>query len=172
MTLRLIRNVYLADTARVLGELDLAPNVNIWYGASVRGDVAKVFLGENTNVQDNAVVHCDSGVPNRIGANVTIGHGALVHGESIGDWTLIGMGAVVLGHTRIGSHCVVAAGAVVPPGTVVPDGMLILGVPGKVARPINDKERQYLDWLAPHYVQLAALHYQAPADPRIAPWGA
>ena len=172
MSIRLVKNVYLADTARVLGEVELARDVNIWYGASVRGDVAKVFVGASTNIQDNAVVHCDSGFPNTIGANVTIGHGALVHGEVVGDWTLIGMGAVVLGHTRIGSRCVVAAGAVVPPGTVVPDGMLIVGVPGRIARPINEKERQYLDWLAPHYVKLALLHQQSPDDPRIRPWEA
>jgi carbonic anhydrase/acetyltransferase-like protein (isoleucine patch superfamily) len=172
MSIRLVRDVYLADNACVLGELELARNVSIWYGASVRGDVAKVILGENTNVQDNAVVHCDSGFANRIGANVTIGHGALVHGESIGDWSLVGMGAIILGHTRIGSHCIIAAGAVVPPATVVPDGMLVLGVPGKIARPINEKERQYLDWLAPHYINLAKLHYESPNNPRVAPWGA
>jgi carbonic anhydrase/acetyltransferase-like protein (isoleucine patch superfamily) len=171
MTIRLVQNVYLADTARVLGAVELVAGVNIWYGASIRGDVAKVVIGANSNVQDNAVVHCDSGFPNVIGAHVTIGHGALVHGEAVGDQTLIGMGAVVLGHTRIGRRCVVAAGAVVPPGTVVPDEMLVLGVPGRIARPINDKERQYLDWLAPHYVKLAQLHHQSPADPRIVPWG-
>jgi carbonic anhydrase/acetyltransferase-like protein (isoleucine patch superfamily) len=172
MSVQLLRGVYLADTARVLGEVELGPGASIWYGASVRGDVAKAVLGENTNVQDNAVVHCDSRCPNIIGANVTIGHGALVHGESVGDWTLIGMGAVVLGHTRIGSHCLIAAGAVVPPGTVVPDGMLVVGVPGRVVRPVNQEEHKYLDWLAPHYLRLAKLHHEAPDDPRIRPWAA
>ena len=172
MSIRLVNGVYLANSACVLGELELGPHVNIWHGASIRGDVAKVVIGAGSNVQDNAVIHCDNGCPNHIGANVTIGHGALVHGESIGDWSLIGMGAIVLGHSRIGSHCLVAAGAVVPPGTIVPDGMLIIGVPGKIARPINDKERAYLDWLAPHYVELAALHVREPNHPRIRPWGA
>ncbi|MEX2387741.1 MAG: gamma carbonic anhydrase family protein, partial [Phycisphaeraceae bacterium] len=144
--------------------------VNLWYGAVVRGDVAAVTIGEGTNVQDNAVVHCDSGVPNRIGKHVTIGHGALVHGKSIGDGTLIGMHATVLGQTVIGKGCLVAAGALVPPGLVVPDGMLVLGMPGRVMRPVKSDERDYLQWLAPHYVKLARLHHEKPDDPRIRPW--
>lgn len=171
MSVWLIHGVYLADTARVLGEVEIGRDVSVWYGAAIRGDVAKVTIGAGTNVQDNAVIHCDSGVPNAIGANVTIGHGAIVHGCSVGEGTLIGMGATVLGRTVIGRECLVAAGTVVPPEMEVPDGMLVVGVPGKVARPITEKERQYLRWLGPHYVELARLHYEQPEDPRVRAWG-
>ena len=170
MSIRHINDVYLADTARVLGEVGLGKDVSVWYGVSIRGDVASVTIGQGTNVQDNTVIHCDSGVPNTIGNHVTIGHGAIVHGQSIGDGTLIGMGAKVLGQTRIGQRCLIAAGAVVVPGTEVPDEMLVIGVPGRVVRPISEKERDYLAWLGPHYVQLAQLHHENPDNPRIKPW--
>ena len=171
MSIRHINGVYLADTARVLGEVQLGQDASVWYGVSIRGDVAKVTVGQGTNIQDNAVVHCDSGVSNTIGNHVTVGHGAIVHGQSVSDGTLIGMGAKVLGRTQIGQRCLIAAGAVVPPGTEVPDEMLVVGVPGRVIRPINEKERDYLAWLGPHYVRLARLHHEKPDDPRIRPWG-
>lgn len=171
MTIQLIQGVYLADTARVLGEVELGVDVSVWYGVSIRGDVARITIGRGTNVQDNAVVHCDSGVANEIGCDVTIGHGAVVHGKRVGDGTLIGMGATVLGRSVIGRRCLIAAGAVVPPGMEVPDEMVIIGVPGKMVRPINEQERAYLAWLSPHYVKLAQLHTQDPESPRIRPWG-
>ena len=170
MSIRSIAGVFLADTARVLGEVTLGNDVTVWYGAAVRGDVAAITIGDGTNVQDNAVIHCDSGVPNVIGANVTIGHGAIVHGKRVGDWSLIGMGATVLGQTEIGAGCLIAAGAVVPPGLVVPDGMVVMGVPGKIVRPTSEKEKAYMAWLAPHYVQLAKLHATEPNHPRFRAW--
>jgi carbonic anhydrase/acetyltransferase-like protein (isoleucine patch superfamily) len=170
MTLRCVDGVYLADTARMLGEVTAERDVNLWYGAVVRGDVAAITLGQQTNVQDNAVIHCDTDAPNAIGPRVTIGHGAVVHGRSVGQGTLIGMHATVLGGSVIGAHCLIAAGALVPPGLEVPDGMLVRGVPGKIARPITDDERQYLDWLAPHYVQLARHHVESPKAPTVRPW--
>lgn len=145
--------------------------VKVWIAPGcIVCDVAPVTLGKGTNVQDQAVVHCDSGKPNIIGSHVTIGHGAVVHGASVDDGSLIGMHATLLGGSRIGAGCLVAAGTVVTPDTVVPDGMLIMGVPGKVIRPVNEKERQYLQWLAPHYVQLAQLHVDQPNDSRVKPW--
>jgi len=170
MSIRLIQGVYLADTARVLGEVHLAVEVSIWYGVAIRGDVAAITIGRGSNVQDNAVIHCDSGVPNVIGEHVTIGHGAIVHGQEVGDGTLIGMGAVVLGGTRIGRHCLIAAGAVVTPGMMVPDHHVVMGTPGRVVRETNDKEKQYLMWLAPHYVKLARKHVEQPDDVTIRPW--
>lgn len=170
MTMRLIQGVYLADTARVLGEVALGPQVSVWYGAVIRGDVAPVSIGAGSNIQDNAVVHCDTDQPNVIGAKVVVGHGAIVHGRAVGDGSLIGMGATVLGGTVIGSRCLIAAGAVVPPNMIVPDEHVVMGVPGKVVRPLNNKERAYLDWLAPHYVELAELHVGRPDDPRVRDW--
>lgn len=171
MCIRWINGVYIADTARVLGEVNIGENVSVWYGASIRGDVAAVTIGSGTNVQDNAVIHCDFDHPNVIGREVTIGHGAIVHGESVGDGTLIGMGATLLGRTRIGRGCLIAAGAVVTPGTVVPDSQMVVGVPGRVVRRVNDKEQAYLQWLAPHYVKLARHHHQHPEDERVRPFG-
>ncbi|MEM1356376.1 MAG: gamma carbonic anhydrase family protein [Planctomycetota bacterium] len=159
--------VFVADTARVTGEVELGENVSLWYGAVIRGDVALVTLGPGTNVQDNAVIHCDSGKPNTIGADVSIGHGAVVHGLSVGDGTLIGMHATVLGGTQIGRRCLVAAGCLVPPGLVVPDDHVVIGVPGRVIRPTNEQEREYLAWLAPHYVQLAGQYTQTPDAPNL-----
>lgn len=171
MIMQCLHDVYLADTARVVGDVELAPGVSIWFGVAIRGDVAKVSIGRGSNVQDNAVIHCDSHIANVIGEDVSIGHSAIVHGISIGDGTLIGMGAVVLGGTRIGKRCLIAAGAVVPPNLQVPDDSVVMGVPGKIVRPTTAKERDYLAWLAPHYVTLAKLHHEQPGDPRVRPWG-
>lgn len=170
MGIRLIRGAYIADTARVLGEVTLGKDVSIWYGVVIRGDVAPIIIGDGANVQDNAVVHCDHNFPQVIGANVVIGHGATCHGESIGDGTLVGMHATLLGHTKIGKGCLIAAGAVVPPGMEVPDGMMAVGVPAKVLRPTNDDEKAYLAKLPGHYVRLAQLHASSPDDPRVKPW--
>ncbi|MEM6504964.1 MAG: gamma carbonic anhydrase family protein [Planctomycetota bacterium] len=165
------RSAYLADTARVTGEVELGDGVSVWPSAVIRGDVAKVTIGGGTNIQDNATVHCDSGKPNTIGARVTIGHNAVVHGVSVGDGSLIGMHATVLGRAAIGKRCLIAAGALVPPGLEVPDDHVVMGVPGKVVRETNDKEKQYLAWLAEHYVQLAKRYVEAPDDPRLRVYG-
>ncbi|MEO1237641.1 MAG: gamma carbonic anhydrase family protein [Planctomycetota bacterium] len=162
--------VYLADTARVTGRVTLGDGVSVWHGAAVRGDVAPITLGPGTNVQDNATVHCDSGKPNVIGAHVTIGHNAVVHGQSVGDGTLIGMHATVLGRTAIGKRCLVAAGALVPPGLEVPDDHVVMGVPGRVVRPTNDEEKRYLAWLADHYVDLARRTHEQPDAPEFRVW--
>lgn len=170
MSIQRIHGVYLADTARVLGEVELGRDVTLWYGAAIRGDVAKITLGDGTNVQDNAVIHCDTDVPNVIGRHVTIGHGAIVHGKRVGDGSLIGMGATVLGETVIGEGCLIAAGAVVRPGMAVPDGMVVMGVPGRIIRETTDEEKRYMAWLWPHYIELAQLHAGEPAHPRVRPW--
>ena len=167
MTIRASDGCFIADTARVVGDVRLGRDVSIWYGAVVRGDVAPVVIGRRTNVQDNAVVHCDHRYANVIGEDVIIGHAAIVHGESIGDNTLIGMGAVVLGRTRIGRGCVVAAGAVVPPGLEVPNGMVVMGVPGKIVREVNETDRAYLAKLPDHYIGIAERHAAHPESPEI-----
>lgn len=165
-----IDGVFLADTARITGEVTLGERVSVWYGASIRGDVAAITIGPGTNVQDNATVHCDSGKPNEIGENVTIGHNAIVHGRSVGNETLIGMHATVLGDTVIGQRCLIAAGAVVPPGLEVPDDHVVMGVPGKVVRETRENEKEYLSWLADHYQKLAKSYVDDPNHPRLRPW--
>jgi carbonic anhydrase/acetyltransferase-like protein (isoleucine patch superfamily) len=148
-------NVYVAPNAVVSGDVTIGELSSFWFGAVVRGDVAPVTIGRRVNVQDNAVVHVDTGVANVIEDDVVIGHGAIVHGKFVGRGSLIGMGATVLSRTQIGSECLIAAGAVVPPDLVVPDRMVVMGVPGKIARPVKDEELQYMRWLVGHYVELA-----------------
>jgi carbonic anhydrase/acetyltransferase-like protein (isoleucine patch superfamily) len=148
-------NHFLAHNCTVHGAVTMGELSSFWFNAVVRGDVAPIVIGRRVNVQDGAVIHCDSGMPNTIEDDVTIGHRAIVHGAHVGRGSLVGMGSVLLGQTRIGSECLIAAGAVVPPGLVVPDRMVVVGVPGKIARPIRDKELQYLRWLTGHYVALA-----------------
>lgn len=165
MTMREQNGRYIADTARVVGDVRLGRDVSVWYGVAIRGDVAPVIIGDRTNIQDNAVIHCDHRYANVIGRDVIIGHGAIVHGEVIGDNSLVGMGAIVMGRTKIGRGCIIGAGAVVPPGLEVPDGMVVMGVPGKVVRGVNDADRAYLAKLPGHYVRLAQRHVQHPDEP-------
>jgi carbonic anhydrase/acetyltransferase-like protein (isoleucine patch superfamily) len=148
-------NSFVAPTAVLTGEVAIGELCSFWFGAVVRGDVAPIRLGRRVNVQDNAVIHCDSGVDNVIEDDVTIGHGAIVHGAYVGEGSLIGMGATVLGRSKIGKGCLIAAGAVVSPGLEVPDGHVVMGVPGKIARPIRPEEVKYMKWLTTHYVELA-----------------
>jgi len=165
------RSAYLADTARVVGRVTLGGDVSVWPSAVVRGDVAPITIGEGTNIQDNATVHCDSGKPNVIGRRVTVGHNAVVHGQAVGDGTLIGMHATVLGRTVIGQRCLIAAGTLVPPGLEVPDNHVVMGVPGRLTRETNDQEKEYLTWLADHYIKLAQRYHQIPDDPALRPYG-
>jgi carbonic anhydrase/acetyltransferase-like protein (isoleucine patch superfamily) len=144
-----------AHNATITGDVTIGELCSFWFNSVVRGDVAPITIGRRTNVQDGAVIHCDTGVPNVIGEEVVIGHGAIVHGAKVGDRCLIGMAATLLSQTRIGDDCFIAAGAVVPPGLEVPDGMMVLGVPGRIVRPVTEEERQQVRRLAQHYVELA-----------------
>jgi carbonic anhydrase/acetyltransferase-like protein (isoleucine patch superfamily) len=159
------RNFFLAHNATIVGDVTIGELTSFWFNAVVRGDVAPVTFGKRVNVQDCAVVHCDSDVPNEIGDDVTIGHSAIVHGRSVGNGTLIGMSAVVLGRSRIGNECLIAAGAVVPPGLEVPDRMAVMGVPGKIVRPVKEEELKYMRWLNGHYVQLAQKYIEGEFKP-------
>jgi carbonic anhydrase/acetyltransferase-like protein (isoleucine patch superfamily) len=157
-------NVFLAHNATVVGDVTIGEQSSFWFNAVVRGDVAAVTIGRRVNVQDAAVIHCDSGVPNVIEDDVTIGHGAVVHGMFVGAGTLIGMSATLLGRTKIGRECLIAAGAVVPPGLVVPDRMVVMGVPAKVVRAVSEKDLAYMRWLAGHYVELAEAYVAGKFD--------
>ncbi|MDB5290857.1 MAG: hypothetical protein JWL69_2098 [Phycisphaerales bacterium] len=148
-------NYFLAHNATVVGDVRIGELASFWFNAVVRGDVAPVTIGRNVNVQDGAVIHCDTGVPNVIEDDVTIGHRAVVHGMHVGKGSLVGIGAILLSRTRVGSECLIAAGAVVPPGLQVPDRMVVMGVPGKIVRAVTEEELRYMRWLTPHYVELA-----------------
>ena len=138
--MRHIHGIYLAWNAVITGDVTCGAGVNLWYGAVVRGDVAPITLEENVNIQDGAIVHCDYGIPNVIEAGVVIGHAAVLHGKHVGADTLVGIGAKLLSGSVIGPGCVIAAGAVVPPGMVVPPRSVVMGLPGKVVRPVTDAE--------------------------------
>src|SRR5690242_17359177 len=146
---------FLAHNATVVGDIVVGELSSFWFGTVVRGDIERVTIGRRVNVQDTAVVHTDTGVPNVIEDDVTIGHGAIVHGALVGRGSLIGMGATLLSRTKIGRECLIAAGAVLSPDTVVPDRSVVMGVPGKIMRPVNEKELAYLKWVAQHYVDQA-----------------
>ena len=150
-----------ANTAVLWGDVTLGRDASLWYGTVVRGDCAPITIGELTNVQDNAVVHSDTGVPNDIGAAVTIGHLAMVHGRRVGDRCLIGIGAIILGGAEIGDECIIAAGAVVKENAVIPPRSLVAGVPGKVLRGVTDEEARGLAGHAEHYLEIAHQHLRA-----------
>jgi carbonic anhydrase/acetyltransferase-like protein (isoleucine patch superfamily) len=169
--MNLIQGIYLADTARVMGMVELEPDVNVWYGAVVRADLEKIVIGRGTNIQENVMVHTDTGYPGAIGEHVTIGHNAVIHGSKIGSHSLIGMSAVLMSQSVIGDWSIIGAGAVVSPGMAIPDGVVAMGIPARVVRDITDDERQMLKHAAPHYVEQARLHHEHPDDPRVIPWG-
>ncbi len=146
---------YQAHNATVCGDVSVGAQSSFWFNTVARGDVAPIVIGRRVNVQDGAIVHCDYGITNVIEDDVTIGHGAILHGAFVGRGTLVGMHATVLGKTRIGVECLIAAGAVVPPGLVVPDRHVVMGVPGKIIRPIKDEELEYIRSLFGRYVTVA-----------------
>src|SRR5438874_7339803 len=153
--IRTSSGAYTAPNSVIVGDVTIGVDSSVWFNAVIRGGVAPIAIGKRVNVQDGAVIHCDTGFPNTIGDDVTIGHGAIVHGTSVGDGSLIGMSATLLGRTQIGKECLIAAGAVVPPGLVVPDRMCVMGGPGKIVRAVTEEELKYMRWLAPHYLELA-----------------
>src|SRR5262249_47020607 len=125
-----IRDYYQAANATVLGNVAIAAGVNIWYGCVIRGDVDRIILGKNVNIQDLTMIHCDPGFPNDLEEGVVVGHSAIIHGSKVGRDTLIGMGATLLGRSVIGKECIIAARALVPEGVTIPDRSLVMGVPG------------------------------------------
>lgn len=138
---RIPEEAFVADGARIMGDVVLGDSASVWYNAVLRADSASITIGARSNVQDNVSVHVDGEHPVVIGADVSIGHNAVVHGSTIGDGSLIGMGAVVLSGAVIGAGCLIAGGAVVLGGTEVPDGSLVAGVPARVRRPLTEEER-------------------------------
>lgn len=144
-------NVYIAPGAVVRGNVSIGESSSIWYNAVVRADGIDVKIGDNTNIQDNCVVHADPGDSVDIGNNVTVGHGAIIHGCRIGDNTLIGMGAIILNNAQIGSNCIVGAGALVTEGKIIPDRSLVIGSPAVIKREITEEEIEKIKLNSKHY---------------------
>ncbi|TDI64379.1 MAG: gamma carbonic anhydrase family protein [Alphaproteobacteria bacterium] len=144
---------WIAPNAVVVGRVKLALNASVWFGAVLRGDNEWIEVGENSNVQDCAILHTDPGYPLSIGASVTIGHAAVLHGCQVGNNSLIGIGSIVLNGAKIGDHCLIGANTLIPNGKAIPDGSLVMGSPGKIVRDLNDEEIALLSYSAEHYVE-------------------
>ncbi|MGB0466216.1 MAG: gamma carbonic anhydrase family protein [Pontibacterium sp.] len=144
---------FIADNATVIGNVELQDKTSIWFNVVIRGDNDPIIIGEGTNIQDGAVLHTDPGFSLTIGRNVTVGHQAMLHGCTVGDGSLIGIGAVVLNGAKIGKGCLVGAKALVPEGMEIPDYSLVVGAPAKVKRLLSDEQVKGLEANAAHYVE-------------------
>jgi carbonic anhydrase/acetyltransferase-like protein (isoleucine patch superfamily) len=156
---KIAASAYIDQSAQVIGDVVVGERSSIWPNVTARGDVNAIRIGDDTNIQDNSVLHCDAGLyPLHIGNRVTVGHLAMLHGCTIEDDCLIGIGAVVLSGAKIGSGSAVAAGAVVPEGAEVPPGSMVMGVPAKVKRQLTEEERERFRQNALHYVESARIY--------------
>ena len=158
-------NFWIAPNASVIGEVNLERDASIWFNAILRADNEPITIGEGSNVQDGAIVHTDPGFACRIGKKVTVGHMAMLHGCSIGDGSLIGIGSVVLNGAKIGKNCIIGSKALVTEGMEVPDGSMVLGIPGKIKKTLTEEEQSIVSLGAEHYIdnykkykQLAQYH--------------
>lgn len=142
---------WVAEDASVIGDVTLGEGASVWFGARIRGDTETITIGAGSNIQENCVVHADPGYPATIGQNCTIGHKVMLHGCSIGDTTLIGMGATILNGAKIGKNCLIGAGALITEGKVIPDGSLVMGAPGRVIRQLDEPALKSLLISARHY---------------------
>lgn len=148
------KNSWISENAYIIGDVVIGDNVGVWFGVIIRGDVAPIEIGNDTNIQDNSVIHSEVGFPTKIGNGVTIGHNSIIHGCEIGDNSLIGMGAIILNGAKIGKNCIVGAGAVVTEGKVIEDNSLVLGVPAKVVRKLSNEEIKRIRKNAEAYIDL------------------
>ena len=144
---------WVADSARVIGDVYLGHQASVWFGAVIRGDNERIRIGDYSNVQENAVIHTDAGIEVNIGDYVTIGHLAMLHGCTVGDNSLIGIGAVILNNAKIGKNCIIGAKALVTEGKEIPDNSLVMGAPAKVVKTLTDEQVQFLKLSAVHYAQ-------------------
>ena len=149
---------YVAPNAAVIGSVVMEPNSSVWFNVTIRGDNDVITLGENVNVQDGSVIHTDGGVPVTLARNVSIGHLVMLHGCTVGENSLIGIGAIILNRAVIGRDCLIGAGSLIPEGKIIPDGSLVLGSPGKVLRTLTPEQVAMNTWIAQHYVERAAIY--------------
>ena len=155
VTPRINKNTYISESVDIIGKVNVEENVNIWFGTRLRGDMNNIIIGENTNIQENSVVHVDINSPCIIGKNVTIGHGTIIHGCSISDNVLVAMGSIILNNAKIGKNTIIGAGSLVTQGKEFPEGVLILGNPAKVIRQLTEAEIESIQRSADNYVSLS-----------------
>ena len=144
---------WIAPNATVIGDVTLKKNASVWFGAVLRGDTEQIVIGENSNVQENSVLHTDLGMPLIIGANVTVGHMVMLHGCTIGDGSLVGIGSIILNGAKIGRNCIIGANSLITEGKEIPDNSMVMGSPGKVVRTLTDEQANALAAGALHYVE-------------------
>lgn len=161
---RISADAFVAPTAVIVGDVTIESGANIWFGAVLRGDAGPIRIGARSNVQDGCVLHTDAGAPATIGADCTLGHGAVAHGATIGDGTLVGMRATVLNHAVIGAGCLIAAATLIPEGKEFAPGQLIMGVPGKALRAVTEAEQARIRDGVAHYLAYAREYAAALAD--------
>lgn len=154
ITPKIHESAFVAPNSTVIGDVVLGANSTIWYNAVLRGDIDSIVVGDNTNIQEGCILHCKKGAAVRIGSDVTVGHGAILHSCNIGNNTLIGMGAILLDDSVIGNNCLVAAGSVVTPRTKIPDGSLVVGSPAQVKRVLTEQEIIDIKSNANEYINL------------------
>lgn len=146
---------YITENASIIGDVQIGSKSSVWFGAVIRGDEGGIVIGENSNIQDNAVLHCEKGFPIKIGNFVSIGHGAIVHGATIGDNVLIGMGAIIMNGAEIGANCMIGAGAVCTENMLIPSGSVAVGIPAKVIKTAEDYNNSLTTINASTYMALA-----------------
>lgn len=146
---------WVAPNATLVGKIRLEAGANVWFGAVLRGDNELIHIGENSNVQDGSVMHTDMGYPLTLGTGVTVGHNAMLHGCTVGDFSLVGINAVILNGARIGKYCIIGANTLIAEGKEIPDGSLVVGSPGKVVRELTEQQKKMLEASAAHYVHNA-----------------
>lgn len=154
---RVDKTAFIHEASEIIGRVAIGPRVSVWPGAVIRADVCPIRIGEASNIQDGVLIHGREEYPTSIGKGVTVGHGAIIHGATIGDLCLIGMGAIIM-EAAIGRECVIAAGALIPKGMRVPPKHLAIGVPGKIARPLSQDELKFLRRSRDNYIKLAREH--------------
>ncbi|MFN8672660.1 MAG: gamma carbonic anhydrase family protein [Candidatus Sericytochromatia bacterium] len=165
MTLKFIKdefniaeNAFIAPNTSIVGKVTIGEHASIWYQSVLRGDTDEIIIGENSNIQDACILHCVYDFPVIVGANVSVGHGAILHGCTIGDNVLIGMRATVLTGAIIGDNCIIGAGAVVTEGTIIPDNSLVLGIPAKVKGTVSDKNLELIKMTWENYVEYSNIY--------------
>ena len=158
ITPTIAEDVFIAPGAMIIGNVTIHEGASIWYNAVVRGDMGPIVIGRRTNIQDNCTLHVDADAPLTIGEECTVGHGAVVHGATVGDSVLIGMNAVVLSHSQVGSNTIIGACALVAEGKSIPSGVLAVGVPAKVVRELSIAEQEHIVTGASGYAERAQIH--------------
>lgn len=155
---RIHKDAFVAETADVIGDVEIGEGSSIWYGTVLRGDIEDIVIGKYSNIQDNATVHTETDIPTRIGDYTVVGHNAIIHGCTVGSNTLVGMGSTILNNAVVGNNCIIGAGTVVTEGKKIPDNSMVIGIPGKVVRQVTEEEIEAIKQNAIRYNQLFKKH--------------